>query len=135
MIYDALRISNRQIRGNSPQIAADQVANGDDGIAKLQQCSERLLRVVDSTTADAKFGQRMTHGTSLPQEQLTGRGFSRGRGLVNYLRRYMSVFLAIDPDDWIASNELAFAVRDQFPGEHAVSQTVSHTMGFSFAGS
>jgi len=27
----------------------------------------------------------------------------------------MSVFLAIAPDDWIASNELAFAVRDRFP--------------------
>jgi len=27
----------------------------------------------------------------------------------------MSVFLAIDPDDWIASNDLAFAIRDRFP--------------------
>ncbi|MBS1838741.1 MAG: HIT family protein, partial [Actinobacteria bacterium] len=37
----------------------------------------------------------------------------------------MSVFLAIDPEEWIASNDLAFAVPDRFPVNPGHSLVVS----------
>ena len=40
----------------------------------------------------------------------------RGRSVqARYCRSCMSVFLDLDPSDWVGSNELAFAVRDAFP--------------------